>query len=102
MKGSVRQWMAPGWMCLAVSSPRAFIYATDSQVAGPATTPGNGLARESKFRASSLRGGRKTRELPRIGGAGPPPTRNDLIDVQRAEARRADPPPRSRLTLARV
>ena len=26
--------------------------------------------------------------LPRIGGAGPPPTRHDLIDVQRAEARR--------------
>jgi hypothetical protein len=33
-------------------------------------------------------GGRENTELPRIGGTGPSPTRHDLIDVQRAEARR--------------
>src|SRR5262249_5807538 len=43
---------------------------------------------ESDLRAWSLRGGRRTRVLPGIGGAGPLPTRHDLIGVERAEARR--------------
>src|SRR6516165_4718010 len=52
------------------------------------TTPGNGSVKHKSFRASSLRGSRETEVLRRIGRAGPPPTRQDLIDVQRAEARR--------------
>jgi hypothetical protein len=52
------------------------------------TTPGNDSVKNKSFRASSLRGSRETQVLRMIGGVGAPPTRQDLIDVQRAEARR--------------
>ena len=48
------------------------------------TTPGNGSVKYKSFRVSSLRGSRETEVLRRIGRAGPPPTRQDLIDVQTA------------------
>ena len=37
--------------------------------------------RESELRATPLRGGGETGELARIGGAHPPPTLNELINV---------------------